>query len=82
MFILSNTLNLVTKPVIEDKYLSLMALEHSQNAYCSQTVLPIQPVRKGTAVIKARAIVLHLCLFNLNVAFSCMYKKGKVNCLP
>lgn len=46
MFILSNTLNLVTKPVIEDKYLSLMALEHSQNAYCSQTVLPIQPVRK------------------------------------
>lgn len=50
--------------------------------YGSQLVLPIQPLVKWTALIKARAIVLHLCLFNLNVAFSCIYKKGKVNCLP
>lgn len=59
-----------------------MRWEQSQNAYGSQIVLSIQPLIKQTAIIEARAIVLHLCLFNLNVAFSCLYKKGKVNWLP
>lgn len=78
MFILSNTWNAVTKPGL--------AVTNEMGALrkcCgSQIVLPIQPLIKQTAIIEGRAVLLHLCLFNANVTFSCLYKKVKLIGFP